>query len=149
MPSDEAGDNRSHVPARRRLLPAFGRQLLVLADQLKGGRAHQLGDLATLPDEQLAGLVPAFSPQFDVYSDGEHVRFRRRKDGTQVTQLPATPENVLACSLIDGYSTLGQIGQRLASAHSSDTALGYAHARSTFLALARHGVCAPANPLEE
>jgi hypothetical protein len=66
-----------------------------------------------------------------------------------VKELPATTENTLACSMVDGYSTLAQIGQRLAAAQGWDADRGYLHARGVFFALARRGVCLPANPLEE
>lgn len=136
-------------PIRRRdLLPALARELIVLSQATKGRLAFRLSELGSLPDEQLAVIVPVLNPAFEVYVEHDHLWARDEQTGSRFEEFPVVNENTLTFSMFDGTRNLGEIGKRVALEMGWDEAKGFAHARGLFLSLASHLVCVPQNPLE-
>jgi hypothetical protein len=134
--------------SRRAFFPALLREARVLSGTLKGGRSYALSELAGLPDDQLARLVPLILPVYAIYVDGERLVGRHAETSAFVELAPSVRENVLALNLFDGQITLGTAGRRLAQQMDWDEARGLAHVKDLFLSLVGRLVCVPRNSPE-
>lgn len=133
---------------RRELLPALVRELVVFSQATQGRLAYRLSELGSLPDEQLAVIVPVLNAGFEIYVEQDHLWARDDHAGSCFEEFPLVKENTLTFNMFDGTRNLGEIGKRLALEMGWEEARGFAHARGLFLSLASHLVCVPRNPLE-
>jgi len=137
----------SFTCTRRQFWRALVQEMFVISGTIKGGQAHQLSELGSLPDHQLAQIRPIVNPEYEIFVDQGHV-WSRRKETQAILQLfPTAPENLLVFNLFNGQHSLGTIGEYLAQEMSWDAAHGFAYARNLFLFLVSHLVCVPGNPL--
>lgn len=133
---------------RRQFWRALLQEVFVVSGTLKGGRAHQLSALGSLPDYQLAQVRPIVNPDYEIFVDQGHVWGRCKKTAAALKLFPTEKENLVAFNLFDGRHSLGEIGEHLSQEMNWDEARGVAHVRDLFLFLVSRLVCVPGNPLD-
>jgi hypothetical protein len=133
---------------RRDLLRALVREAQVAAGTIRGKHGFTLVSLSTLPDDQLACLVPAVSPAYTIDLGDDCVWARPTGGGQPIRLFSLDIENTAAFNLFNGQNTLGDAGRLLAAQLGWDQPRAFAHVRALFLDLVRHMVCLPSNFLE-
>lgn len=142
-------DKPSFDRGRRAFLLAMLQELPVLHGTLKGGQGFRLTDLSALPDQQLARIRPIVNPDYVILvQDGAvWARYRHRQEPPIRLFGTDEGEKQRTFNLFDGRHTLGEIGSQLSRALGEDEATAFSRARDLFLALVRHMVCVPRDPL--
>lgn len=133
---------------RRQFWRALLQEVFVFSGSVKGGQAHQLSELSSLPDHQLARVKPVVNPEYEIFVDQDHVWSKHKKTEATLRLFPTNKENLAAFNLFNGMYSLGEIGQQLSQEMNWDEARAFAHARDLFLSLAIHLVCVPRDPFD-
>ena len=130
---------------RRHLLPALAHELVAWLDLARGRPVFQLGDLWTMPDQQLAQIIPRQNPAVEVFVADGYLWSREARSGAVHQEFATEWANIVTFNLFDGQRSLDNIGRRVAEEMGWEESQGFAHAKSLFLTLVRHLVCVPAN----
>ena len=133
---------------RRDLLRALAREAQVAAGTIRGKHGFTLVSLPTLPDDQLARLIPAVSPAYTIELDAGSVWARPTGGGQPVRLFSREIEHTAPFNLFNGQNTLGDAGRLLAAQLGWEQPRAFAHVRALFLDLVRHMVCLPSNFVE-
>ncbi len=133
---------------RRQFWRALLQEMFVFSGSVKGGKAHQLSELSGLPDYQLAQIRPIVNPEYEIFTDQDHVWGRYKKTEATVRLFPTKAENLAVFNLFNGMYSLDEIGQQLSQEMDWDEARAFAHVRGLFLSLAINLVCVPRDPLD-
>lgn len=134
--------------SRRDFFRALFLEARDLSGVTRGQRSFALSDLAELPDDELARLIPMVQPVFAVYVEDEYILARHGETGNVVELCPSARENILALNLFNGQIGLGTAGRRLALQMEWDESRGYEHVKGLFLSLVGRLICVPRNSLE-
>lgn len=137
-----------HTFSRRRLLPALIRELFVAAGTLRGGKGLSLTDLADLPREQLALIMPRINPEFELSVVDGHVWSQHLRTGRWRQHFTVDPTSTYVFNQFDGVHTLGEVSFGLASSMQWEEDVAFACVADLFLSLVRYYVVLPANSLE-
>lgn len=143
-------DDQPENPARRTFLRAMLQELPVLYGTIKGGQGLRLIDLLDLPDHQMARIRPVVNPDYAIAVKDNAVWAQYRHKQEMPIRLFGTDEEarLQAFNLFNGEHTLGEIGRQLAQTRGEDETAMFACAKELFLALVRHMVCIPRDPLK-
>ena len=137
-----------YVINRRKLFPALLRELFVVAGAVQGNPGLSLSDLADLPDEQLAQIVPSINPEFEITVVEDHLWSRNIHTDLSRQHFVLNPTNILVFNQFDGVHTLGEIRDNLAATMAWEMEAAFAYVVDLFLSLVRYYVALPANAPE-
>ena len=139
----------SFVCNRRNFFKALLEEMIVTVKTARGGWSFRLSELGTLPDDQLAEIIPAMNPAYEIYVEDDHLWTRHKQNGKKFQEFMLTEANRQTFNLFNGRNTLGEIARQLSQIFGWEETTAFAHARGLFLSLADHLVCQPANFIKQ
>jgi hypothetical protein len=122
---------------RRQFFRSFARDLLGMADEVRGRPQMRLDELATLSDADLSNLRPALNAAFRL--DGGRIV----EGATEICVLDDIGRYI--AGRFDGRRTLIAIANDVASAFTLDPQAALRAVRHVFLSLAKPMICIPSN----
>jgi hypothetical protein len=129
------------VLSRRQLFTDLIMQALVMVGEADGGMGFRLSQLGSLPDAELAHLVPAIRPDCAITSTDEFVWGKLPDEPQAIPLFPRQPATLCAFNAMNGRTALGAIGRKLAHEMGWEPERGYAFTRGLFLHLVQLRVC--------
>lgn len=132
---------------RRTFLRWLAKEGVALVEEARGRPQLQLGDLAGLPDEKLALIVPVIAPGIGIDVTEYQVTAARGEQDARIVLFDCAPETVFIFNQFDGTTSIAQAATELSTAMSLSAEESFTLTRDLFLHLARLGVCVPANPV--
>ncbi len=142
--SKSTGDIRC---TRRNFLPRLLQEIVVTFKSAQGVPAHQLSDLGSLSDAQLARIRPKINPSHQIrVINGQVCSQRKDEDEASLLQYFATaPDNLAVFNRINGQHTIADIAEAVAQELAWEYERAFAHTRMIFLTLASHLCAVPSN----
>lgn len=134
---------------RRNFFKALVNEVAVLIKTTQGGQSFRLSELGSLPDDQLARIVPAMNPAFEIYVEADYLWSRHKQTGKTFKEFRLNEANRQTFNLFNEQNTLQEIAQQLSQALGWEEGRAFAYARGLFLSLADHLVCQPGNPMDQ
>jgi hypothetical protein len=135
--------------SRRHFFKALLRETVVVIKTARGGHSFRLSELGSLPDDQLAQIIPAMNLAYEIYVAEDHLWTRHKQTGKTFKEFLLNEENRRTFNLFNGRNTLGEIAWQLSQDLGWEEARSFAHARDLFLSLVDHLACQPGNPIEQ
>ncbi len=134
--------------SRRMFFPMFLHEAVLMAETARGKPGLRLSELGDLPDKQLSEIIPVVNPEYEISVDQGHVWARAKNAEDPVKLFPMDSDAVATFNHFNGQHTLGEIATSLAQAVDADADAAFAYAKQVFLALAKHLICLPKNPVD-
>ena len=128
---------------RRQFLRSFVTEVEVSLGRERGGEGYSLAKIGSMPDETLSQLMPDIVPDCKISVAGGSVWGQLPDDKRPRALFVMEPEALFAFNLMDGQTTLGEIGRRLALELGWPAERAFAYSRGLFLHLILARVCAP------
>lgn len=126
---------------RRRLLTGLAINWQVAQGEAAGGIGYKLARLGSLPDEELAAIVPMVRPDCRITAGDDCVWATLPELATPIRLFAWAAAPLAAFNKMNGETPLGRIGADLAQELSWRPERSFAYARGLFLHLTRLRVC--------
>jgi hypothetical protein len=139
-------DPRPVDRGRRRFWSQLLGKAVVACDELRGHPHMMLDDLARVPDERLAKVVPVFRQDGSFRLEEGRLLSVSADPRQSICVCACSPQETFILARFDGVTTLGQIGQDVAQQFEVPESIGFQQVRELFLRLAREMICHPAGP---
>ncbi len=129
--------------SRRGLLQTITQEYKVAEGKAQGGKEYKLSQLGSLPDAQLANLIPHIISGCRITSDDDSV-WGQLQDNSQPKRLfSIEPATLFAFNLMNGRYTLHNISLCLAEEMEWPQEQAFAFVRGLFLHLVQLRFCVP------
>jgi hypothetical protein len=116
-----------------------------LTEEIRGRQQLRLSDLGGLPDDQLGELVPVLQQEALFRIEGNRLLIQTQSGGPFHEVFRLTARDLSIVDHMDGTTTLRQLSRKIATTFGFEHEEIYSRAKALFLALAKCGICRPAN----
>lgn len=129
------------VLSRRQLFTDLIMQARVMVGEADGGVGFRLSQLGSLPDAELAHLIPTVRPDCAISATDDFVWGKLPDEPRAIPLFPRQPATLCAFNAMNGRTPLGEVGRRVAQEMDWPSSRGFAFARGLFLHLVQLRVC--------
>jgi len=130
---------------RRQFFSALRTELHLYANRANGAAAIRIPTLGSMPDEQLADLIPAILPECKAHLHNGEVWATIKGKTDPVFLFPVDSLTLFTFNLMNGKQSIRQIADRLAFEKEIPGSRAFAFVRGLFLSLVKAGACLPNN----
>lgn len=116
-----------------------------LTEEIRGRQQLRLSELEELPDDQLGELVPVLRQAAFFRIEGNRLLIQTQSGGPFHEVFHLTARDLSIMDHMDGQTTLRQLSLKIAATFGFEHEKIYSRAKALFLALAKCGICRPAN----
>jgi hypothetical protein len=133
------------IDGRRLFFRYAARETAVWLEELGGRRHVKFDDLAKLPPEEIAALVPKICPGVQIVPEDGRVSARLPGASEVVALFQSDDANLAVFNGFNGQNTIGKVAGELSAAMAWPQERSLAHVKQMFMRLLRLRVCVPAN----